>query len=693
MSILPRRLCGAGGIAAVSIIATALPGFAAQGSGEPEIIEVHGKRITSPAITTINPDQWNFPAARDGGDFLDAVTGISARRMSGFALEPVIRGQQQNQINIINDGAIQHGGGPNRMDPPTSYAAVETYDSVTVIRGFQTVLYAPGGPGGTVIFERSTPRFSKSEGPRARAGSGYDSNGDVRNAYGDVAVGTPQFFARGIFSWMKSDNYKDGNGRPVRSGFETRSMGATVGYTPNDDTRISLGYNHDRHTNVLFAGAGLDSPLTTGDTWRLKASRQVDGDVVQKLRFEGYVADLAHNMDNFTLRPPGMIRARVATTSNTFGGRFLADLLLAGAKLTLGADVQDNERKARRFMVLPTGMEMLQAVLWPDVTIRHIGLFGEGGLSLGGADRLRYGLRYDIVRSTVKQAGEVVMMTGQSANDHYLATYGVSAGNDTDHNLSGFVRYEHDLSPATTASLGLGRAVRSPDATERFIDNVGPMGIWIGNPALAPEKHTQAEAGLLSRGTDWYVYASLFADWVSDYIHRDTARGQAGILRADGATVYRNIKAFLGGGELEAHVRFAKRWMAVASLAYVYGQNRADHIALPQIPPLNGSLMLAYEAKRFSLGGRMEWALKQTRVDANSATGSGRDIRQTPGYGVFDVFGSVKLIEAVELRIGLSNLFDKTYAHHINRANLVDPLEVQVNEPGRSVYLRLAASL
>jgi iron complex outermembrane receptor protein len=43
-----------------------------------------------------------------------------------------------------------------------------------------------------------------------------------------------------------------------------------------------------------------------------------------------------------------------------------------------------------------------------------------------------------------------------------------------------------------------------------------------------------------------------------------------------------------------------------------------------------------------------------------------------------------------EVRFGVHNLFDKTYAEHLNRANQdpFNPQAVQVNEPGRSVWVK-----
>lgn len=43
---------------------------------------------------------------------------------------------------------------------------------------------------------------------------------------------------------------------------------------------------------------------------------------------------------------------------------------------------------------------------------------------------------------------------------------------------------------------------------------------------------------------------------------------------------------------------------------------------------------------------------------------------------------------AHRFRAGIDNLFDRSYAEHLNRANLdpFNPDPVQVNEPGRSLH-------
>lgn len=75
-------------------------------------------------------------------------------------------------------------------------------------------------------------------------------------------------------------------------------------------------------------------------------------------------------------------------------------------------------------------------------------------------------------------------------------------------------------------------------------------------------------------------------------------------------------------------------------------------------------------------------------------TGSGLDAGETAGWWTLDLFGRVDLWDRGDLLLGVSNAFDRPYAYHVNRAN-VDPFNfdaVQVNEPGRTLWARVAVA-
>ena len=145
-----------------------------------------------------DPAQREFPladatgTAADGGAWLRSVTGVSGVRMGGHGIDPVIRGLAQTRINILLDGAYVHGGCPNRMDPPTAYTDLDSYDAVTVLKGVQTLQYGAGGGAGTVLFTRETPRFLADESLRGKAGLQFQSNPNTRGGFADLAAGTPQ---------------------------------------------------------------------------------------------------------------------------------------------------------------------------------------------------------------------------------------------------------------------------------------------------------------------------------------------------------------------------------------------------------------------------------------------------------------------------------------------------------------------
>lgn len=648
----------------------------------------------------------SFPRDRvmpetDGGAYLRSVPGISAGRMGGHGVDPVIRGQSQNRLNVLNDGAQQFGACPNRMDPPTSFINLDTYDRVTVLKGYQSVLYGAGGTGGTVLFERDPVRLS-SFTATGRASLGYESNGNVRRGSADGLVGDEGGSVRGNATFVDAQSYKDGDGNRVASSYEQWHGGFGVSLTPRAGRYFSIDLEQDQVSDALFPGAGMDSPLS--DSVKVSAKSVLDFDgTLSRLRMELFGSLVEHEMDNFSLRPLTALRARrVDSTSDTFGGRAIAELDVAGAQLSLGVDAQRNEREALRYDgANGANVTVLQNLLWPDVAITQVGLFGESVVPLSDETALKLGLRYDHVTSEARKANQTArvthMMGGmfRSANDLYRAHYGAAADRTTDHNVSALARLETDVSDLTTLFTGISHSMRSPDATERYLASfmgAGGVDSWVGNPNLDPERHVQLDAGFLVDGGAWGLSGTVFYDRVQDYVLRDLARGQAGVLTNNGrTTIYRNVRATLAGGEIEARHAFAPGWEAVTSLAYTYGQNETDNRALAQIAPLELSVELTYGVDDWKLGSRLTAAASANRVDANPATGSGLDAGQTPGWASVDVFGQYDVLEWASVELGVTNLFDADYAYHLNREDVFSGVSTQVDEPGRSGFVKLTA--
>ncbi|MBL4589350.1 MAG: TonB-dependent copper receptor [Alphaproteobacteria bacterium] len=653
-------------------------------------VEATALPTSTPNFSFIRPQDLIGATAHDGGDFLGSIPGISVSRIGGHGVEPVIHGQQQNQLNIINDGAYIHGAGPNRMDPPSSFAAIETFDTITVLRGYQSVQHGAGGTGGTVLFERNALPFADDKVEwSSNFGSGYESNGNIKNAYADVAGGNSTFQMRAIATTADAHSYDDGNGDTVRSAFKSNALSLLPVWSPTENTEITAGLDIINTDDVLFEGAGMDSPEDEVITYRFGVDQKIEHDILRNITFNAYNSNVDHLMDNFTLRENLGMKMKTSSSSDTFGGTLSGDLVLHNVPFTFGADLQNNTRDAKRFsgMAMASDATTQQSYMWPDVTLRQTGIFVEAEPYITTDTLLRVGARYDYVRAEANAANQV--FGALSANALYLQHYGTEAKAQNEHNFGGLLRLEHDLSAQTTVFAGISRSVRTADATERFMAGNSGMAVnrWVGNPYLDPEKHHQIDIGVSTGNAKRSISLSGYYDDISDFIMRDTARGQDGIIATSGETIYRNIDATLAGLELETSYQITPRWNLSGTLAWTYGENEEDHDALAQIPPLEGDISLGYTVQDWSVGTRINFASKQSRIDDDS---SQRDVQETSGWASMDVYGSYDL-KPFEVQLGASNIFDNEYALHLSRSNAFDPVEVQINEPGRSFFLKLYA--
>jgi iron complex outermembrane receptor protein len=665
------------------------------------VILVEDAELPEPAIQSFQPEEIELAPTSDGGELLRNIPGISGSRMGGRGIDPIIRGQTANRLNILLDGAYVHGGCPNRMDPPTAYSSMNSYDNIIVIKGSQTVVYGGGGSGGTVLFERRTPRFTEDEPIRAEASAGYKGNSDTQQYGADVAAGNRDWFIRGIVDYTDANNYEDGDGNKVRSAYTNKDGIVILGYTPSDDTRLELSYEANREEDVLFAGAGMDAPYSDNDTTRLKFESGTPLGIFAGVKGELYYSDIDHKMDNFSLRTQtAPMKMETPSSSDTGGGRMSGEIHSANNMVwTIGTDYQKNNRDADRFS--GAALINLQSIIWPDVDLEQTGLFAEFTRPLTGSNNLKAGLRYDYVDTSADRANKdanVTPMLTRSPEELYGIYYGTRDTDQTENNIGGFATLEHALDPGTAVYATLSRTVRTADATERFIasDNGMMAGMrWVGNPDLDPEEHHQLELGYTRDAGAWDASASVYYNDVSDYILRDRAHNQDGILLGDNATIYRNVDAELYGFEAEAGIRWASYWSSRATLAYVHARNSDDHRPIAQTPPLGGTVSLEYTRGDWNLGGLVRAEAKQTRVEDNFLTDSGQDAGKTSGWGTLDLFSSYEGADHFTLAAGVNNVFDRSYAYHVNKANVdpFNPQAIQVNEPGREYWLRLSAAL
>jgi iron complex outermembrane receptor protein len=662
---------------------------------ELEPIEVQdGVIIDSPNIDTVIPSEQNMRIPVDAAEALLEVPGVSASRMSQHGLDPIVRGQSATQLNVLLDGGYVHGGCPNRMDPPTSFAVLQSYDRVVVQKGVQSVLYGLGGSGGTILFERDTAAKAAKEGIQGSAGLSGSTNGAGGTGYVDGLFSNGSAYMRAYGEYQDTNSYKDGDGRVVPSATTKTSGGATLGLRLNEHAGIEAGVDLTRASDTLYAGADMDSPYDNMNAYRFKFwDQKIDGPV-SGVKFEAWRSDVDHLMDNYSLRTPpaslAMYRAAPSEVTTQGMRLTLTSTPMNALKLNYGMDYQDVNRKGWINNPASIAPNAVLGWLWPEAEFSSVGGFVEGEYSLSTAQRIKAGLRVDGVNSSVNGS----LMGSIATNPMVPVAIRNAAQSEQDNTaFGGLLRYEQDINKNLTLFAGISRSVRQPDATERYVLKAAPTGItWIGNPSLDPETHHQLDMGLSGKANSSTVQwdAVLYYDNVSNYVLRDingSTPGGAIAGVSPKSTIYRNVDATLWGAELSAQWMFAKGWQTYGSLAYVNAENTTDNRNIAQIPPLNGRIGVDYTESVWGVGGRVRFAAQQNNID----TLSGLDTIATPSYGVVDLYGSYTVAKHTVLKAGVDNLFDTLYAEHVNRAysGLFGNPSDRVYEPGISFWARI----
>ena len=603
--------------------------------------------------------------AVDGGDLLKNINGVNAIRRGGHGLEAVIRGQSDQRLNTFLDGAMVYGACSAKMDPASTYANVNNYDSVTVIKGTQSVLFGAGGPGGIVSFKRVTNPVTK---PEYRIGQNFDSNAGAYTTSGNMVFPlSSSSYLRLNGSATNAGNYETGAGIKPLTEYSTTDYTVILGTLLSDGSKLEVNYSNNRQDKVGYPGLMMDIAYSYTDMYTLKYHRVTPLGIFNTMNVELFNTDIDHLMDNTTLRSGGSAMA-TPTSSDTYGGRIIGTI---GSDIRAGVDYEHNTKNAEQTM-----MGSLKTYLWPDVETEKLGLFFEKDMN-----NISYGLRYDQVELDPTRAGvdpgagtmqnSANMVYAMAANGGYAA----ATKRDFD-NLSGFLRFNNLMNGSSYLNLSINE--RAPDATELFNakQNSSAMMRHVGNPHLSSERHMTIEIGHEGMLLGNHVTGSVFYNDVDDYVttHRvaDAAMG---------TRTYKNVDATLYGYEITAH-RLVSGIDTTLNLNYTRGEDDTQNRALPQIMPLAGDLTFEIKSAQSNYGLRINFADTQDRFDSKVLDVAGG----TAGYTAYDIFAGFEPTPNLRFTVGMSNITDKRYATHLNTTNTLDATATRTDEPGRSLF-------
>ncbi len=633
-------------------------------------------------ITSVSP-------AGDTGDTLRTVAGVSGVRMGGHGIDPVIRGQAEQRLSILFDNASVYGACPNRMDPSASFATLSTYDTVDVHVGVNDLQH--GATCGSVSFSRNTQAMQADEALRGHAGLSYNGNGPSRHAFIDLTTGKDAWYVRGIASTTAADNYADGNGDSIVAAYESQTATLITGITLAEEWALEAEATVTQTQDALYAGAPMDAPIIDHVLYRAEGSwTPSSNESLRSLEWNIGHSSVDHLMDNYSLRTktaPMFMETRA--TSDTLSADILGQFGEEVESLNLGLDYERNNQNAERYAGMMQTTLALQSLMWPDAVTETLGLFAEKYWELSPSLNIFTSARLDVVNYEARAWDQKpsAMSAKMLANTYYNS----SSDSGTDNNLQALVRLEGKWGTDHEQDwhCSLSRTVRSANNTERYVsaNNGNTAKRWVGNSELTAEAHHQIEAGLSYTQQEYSFSVTGFINSVSDYILRDRAHGQSGILLSDNATIYRNVDAQFYGTEIHGSVTVLEQLRFSASASYLSAENTTDSRAIAQTPPLTGQVDATWSADKWDAGISFRLAAAQTERDDDITTGSGLDADHSAPSALVDIHGSYDIAEQTVLRAGIKNLLNTTYSDFMNRANAQPELDnTQVNEPGLTFW-------
>lgn len=652
--------------------------YAPEARAESQILDeitVRGQK-QSPIEENLSIREVRESPARDLGEALKQVEGVSYVHKGAIANDVVLRGFQRDNINVLVDGVRLHGACPSRMDPPSFHLDFAEVEQVTLVKGPYD-LSNPGGLGGMIDAQTKRPGTGWGADLNVMYGSWNSLNAAATGSYAtdkyDLLMG---------YAYKYSDVPESGDGRrlteiyPATSpnryrpgsvdskAYEINTGWLKLGFNPTANARSELSYSYQDADHVLYPYLKMDADYDR--THLLNWSYRIEkvSPLVRELKVQAYWDKVNHLMDDreraSSLTTTRFYSMQTDASTQVYGLKLQGTLAAGPGSLKTGIDYYNRNwdavnRRAGYFAYRDLAMV-------PDASVDNLGLFGQYQLPLGDRLRLSGGLR-----------GDLTWVEADKSNTR------VSAGTSRDFtNLSANLQLNFTPVQGLDLFVGIARGTRTPDQQELFLDvplAAAPTAnspYWHGNTGLKSTVNHQADLGAKYATDRFYLNASLFYSDLQDYVNFYQVPGLF-------EKSYQNVHASMWGAELGSQVALDYNIFVRGALSYVEGENLTGNRPLSEIPPLKGTVSVRYDDGHLFIEALENLTREQDRVD------TGLLEQRTAGWATTDLKAGYT-IERFTVIVGVSNLLDKQYFSHLSYAR--DPFQsgVRVPENGRNIY-------
>ena len=647
-----------------------------------EEIIVRGKREVSQK-ECLDIKEVRETSARDVGEALKVIEGISSVRKGAIANDIVLRGFQRDNLNVLIDGMRIYGACPNRMDPNSFHIDFAEIEEISVFKGPFDVKNS-GSLGGLVEIKTIWPKKGWGGRVNAFAGSYENINTSFNTSYGSDKVDL--LFG---YAYRYSRPYKDGddnritefypasspnrykNGEEDDKAYSINTYWSKFGFNFFEKNRLEIGYTRQEADDIIYPYLLMDAVYD--DTDRLNMTYEIPdiSNCIKKLKVQFYWNRVKHDMTDWRrVSSTGFVLGymmKCYAEAETFGGKLESDIAVYKGRLTVGIDYYlrnwdaENRLPARKQKMIP------------DVDTDNIGTYCEYNLPVGENFRLILGARYDYTKTKARDDRSAL----------YSMYHGTRDREETDSYVSGNIQFLYTPVKKIEFFGGFGCTARPPGPDERYIAMEKPMNKpdWVGNPGLDPVENLECDFGIRYKGNRFYGKTSFFYSDLNDFI---TVYDLAGPVK--NARSFKNVNATLYGGEINLNLFLPFDLHLQGGVSYTWARDDTNDKPLPEMPPLQGRIAARYDVFRYFAEIEGLFSDDQHRVDSDL------NEEKTSGWEIMNLKLGIRY-NKIDIFAGIHNLFNRQYFEHLSYQR--DPFRsgIKVPEIGRSFYLNIACSL
>jgi len=619
------------------------------------------------------------------GEIFENVSGLNIIKRSGFSIEPALHMFKREQLNLMIDGGTKITQScANRMDAMTTRISSNEIEKIEVIKGPYSVRFGQSFGGVINIITKHTKRSNELK-LHGSADVGYEFNGAGLSSGLEFGASEKKFDFLLNGTYRNFGDYISGNDTKIISSFKAYDYSAKLGYNINSKNRIQASFRHSLAKDVMHAGLPMDALDDDGKLFAIDYRYKNEAHLLSGINVKAYGSLVDHLMTNEFKKTFKFAYALAPVNSKTIGGKTEFKLSLKKKlKMFTGFDyyykTRDGVRNREVKINACTGMIFTEPKefvdkIWQNSYTKDLGFFAELNYVVSEKLMMKAGFRSDFIQSNILDP----------END-FEVFYGTNLKPDAQNTFDFFAKADYKLPKGFKVSLASGKASRTPDLLELFINHssVGQDAYeYLGNPNLKAEKNMQTDLVISKKAKKYFVYADIFYSKISDFI---TAKVDTTIPRKfTPCKLPAYTKQFVNVDEVFQYgidagftVELIENLTFRTNVNYTNAQNITWDEPVAEISPLSLHTNLSYNYKNFKIALKNRYVAEQKRVALSFGETS------SASFDIIDFSIVYKPLKFVSIGFGVDNIADVNYYEHTSRPykNLTESL--MFFEPGRN---------